>query len=144
MNENSVKYSSAGNLVCVTMDKSFNITNLTIDESLLAKEQKELSEEMITSSINEVVSKVKELKAKSDDEDEDTRTSESNKQAFNPFNMNLSDMNKMFSDISKMTSVEYKDGKLNISLDSITPDMISKMNDMMNNMNNKDDDDKKD
>ena len=121
-----------------------NITNLTIDESLLAKEQKELLEEMITSSINEVVSKVKELKAKSDDEDEDTRTSESNKQTFNPFNMNLSDMNKMFSDISKMTSVEYKDGKLNISLDSITPDMISKMNDMMNNMNNKDDDDKKD
>ncbi|MEI0539924.1 YbaB/EbfC family nucleoid-associated protein [Brachyspira pulli] len=144
MNENSVKYSSAGNLVCVTMDKSFNIINLTIDESLLAKEQKELLEEMITSSINEVVSKVKELKAKSEEDDEDTHTSESNKQAFNPFNMNLSDMNKMFSDISKMTSVEYKDGKLNISLDSITPDMISKMNDMMNNMNNKDDDDKKD
>ena len=143
MNENSIKYSSVGNLVCVTMDKSFNITNLTIDESLLAKEQKELLEEMITSSINEVVSKVKELKAKSDEEDEIPNTSETNKQTFNPFNMNLSDMNKMFSDISKMTSVEYKDGKLNISLDSITPDMISKMNDMMNNMNNKDDDDKK-
>ena len=60
--------------------------------------------------------------------------------------MNFKDMNQMFNDISKMTSVEYKDGKINISLDSITPDMISKMNDMMNNMNNtdnKNDDDNK-
>lgn len=144
MNENSIKYSSAGNLVCLTMDKSYNITSFNIDESLLSKEQKDLLEEMIASSVNEAVSKVKELNKKDDEEDDYERTENNNKQYSNPFNnMNLSDMNQMFNDISKMTSVEYKDGKINISLDSITPDMIAKMNDMMNNLNKNDDDDKK-
>ena len=142
MNENTIKYSSAGNLVSFNMDKSYKISNFNIDESLLSKDQKELLEEMIVSSINEASHKVKELKKKLDDE-EDNSIEEKPKHA-NPFNMNWGDMSQMFNDISKMTSVEYKDGKLNISLDSITPDMISKMNDMMNNMNNKDDDDKKD
>lgn len=140
MSENTIKYSSAGNLISLTMDKSFNILSFNIDESLLIKDQKELLEEMITSSINEAVSKVKELKQNTDDEYE--HINKNTKDNVNPFNMNWGDMNKMFSDISKMTSVEYKDGKLNISLDSITPDMISKMNDMMNNMNNNKDDDK--
>ncbi|WP_297278181.1 YbaB/EbfC family nucleoid-associated protein [uncultured Brachyspira sp.] len=139
MSENTIKYSSAGNLISLTMDKSFNILSLNIDESLLIKDQKELLEEMITSSINEAVSKVKELKQNNDEPEHINKSAKDN---INPFNMNWGEMNKMFSDISKMTSVEYKDGKLNISLDSITPDMISKMNDMMNNMNNNKDDDK--
>ncbi|EKV55858.1 YbaB/EbfC family nucleoid-associated protein [Brachyspira hampsonii] len=141
MNENSIKYSSAGNLVCLTMNKSYNITSFSIDESLLAKDQKELLEEMISSSINEAVSKVNELRKKLDDEEDADSTAEQVKQKPNLFNMNFKDMNQMFNDISKMTSVEYKDGKINISLDSITPDMISKMNDMVNNINNKNDDD---
>lgn len=137
MNENTIKYSSAGNLVSFNMDKSYKISNFNIDESLLSKDQKELLEEMIVSSINEASHKVKELNKKLDDE-EDNSIEEKPKHA-NPFNMNWGDMSQMFNDISKMTSVEYKDGKLNISLDSITPDMISKMNDMMNKMNDKDD-----
>lgn len=137
MNENTIKYSSAGNLVSFNMDKSYKISNFNIDESLLSKDQKELLEEMIVSSINEASHKVKELNKKLDDE-EDNNIEEKPKHA-NPFNMNWGDMSQMFNDISKMTSVEYKDGKLNISLDSITPDMISKMNDMMNKMNDKDD-----
>lgn len=142
MNENSIKYSSAGNLVCLTMNRSYNITSFSIDESLLSKDQKELLEEMISSSINEAVSKVNELKRKLE-EDDDIDDREKIKQQPNLFNMNFKDMNQMFNDISKMTSVEYKDGKINISLDSITPDMISKMNDMMNNMNKNNDDDNK-
>ncbi|MDO6993740.1 YbaB/EbfC family nucleoid-associated protein [Brachyspira innocens] len=137
MNENTIKYSSAGNLVSFNMDKSYKISNFNIDESLLSKDQKELLEEMIVSSINEASHKVKELNKKLDEE-EDNSIEEKPKHA-NPFNMNWGDMSQMFNDISKMTSVEYKDGKLNISLDSITPDMISKMNDMMNKMNDKDD-----
>ena len=143
MNENGIKYSSAGNLVSLTMNKSYNITSFSIDESLLAKDQKELLEEMISSSINEAVSKVSELRKKLEEDEEEYNHKEKNKQQPNLFNMNFKDMNQMFNDISKMTSVEYKDGKINISLDSITPDMISKMNDMMNNMNkNNNDDDK--
>uniref|UniRef100_UPI003F4C81E3 YbaB/EbfC family nucleoid-associated protein n=1 Tax=Brachyspira catarrhinii TaxID=2528966 RepID=UPI003F4C81E3 len=145
MSENSIKYSSAGNLVSLTMNKSYNITSFSIDESLLAKDQKELLEEMISSSINEAVSKVNELRKKLEEEDADNEREQAKPQP-NLFNMNFKDMNQMFNDISKMTSVEYKDGKINISLDSITPDMISKMNDMMNNMNNmnnKNDDDNK-
>ncbi|PCG18831.1 YbaB/EbfC family nucleoid-associated protein [Brachyspira sp. G79] len=135
MNENTIKYSSAGNLVSFNMDKLYKISNFNIDESLLSKDQKELLEEMIVSSINEASHKVKELNKKLE---EDNNTEEKPKQV-TPFNMNWGDMSQMFNDISKMTSVEYKDGKLNISLDSITPDMISKMNDMMNKMNDKDD-----
>ena len=145
MNENGIKYSSAGNLVSLTMNKSYNITSFNIDESLLSNDQKELLEEMITSSINEAVLKVNELRKKLEEEDSDNEREQSKSQP-NLFNMNFKDMNQMFNDISKMTSVEYKDGKINISLDSITPDMISKMNDMMNNMNNtdnKNDDDNK-
>lgn len=142
MSENSIKYSSAGNLVCLTMNKSYNITSFSIDESLLAKDQKELLEEMISSSINETVSKVNELRKKLEEEDSDNEREQAKPQP-NLFNMNFKDMNQMFNDISKMTSVEFKDGKINISLDSITPDMISKMNDMMNNLNNKNDDENK-
>ncbi|WP_300366969.1 YbaB/EbfC family nucleoid-associated protein [Brachyspira sp.] len=143
MSENSIRYNSAGNLVSLTMNKSYNITSFSIDESLLLKDQKELLEEMISSSVNEAVSKVSELRKKLEEEDSDDND---NKEKFsrqpNLFNMNFNDMNQMFSDISKMTSVEYKDGKINISLDSITPDMITKMNDIMNNMNKNNDDDK--
>ena len=143
MNENTIKYSSAGNLVSFNMDKSYKISNFNIDESLLSKDQKELLEEMIVSSINEASHKVKELKKKLDDEEDNNTEEKPKHQAMNPFNMNWGDMSQMFNDISKMTSVEYKDGKLNISLDSITPDMISKMNDMMNKINDKDDENNK-
>ena len=61
MNENTIKYGSAGNLVSFNMDKSYKISNFNIDESLLSKDQKELLEEMIVSSINEASHKVKEL-----------------------------------------------------------------------------------
>ena len=102
MNENTIKYSSAGNLISLTMDKSFNILNLNIDESLLVREQKELLEEMIISSINEAASKVQELnKNKSNEETEHSNKQNTNN--INPFNMNWSDMNQMFSDISKRT-----------------------------------------
>ncbi|ADG70765.1 YbaB/EbfC family nucleoid-associated protein [Brachyspira murdochii] len=142
MSENTIKYSSAGNLVSFNMDKSYKMSNFNIDDSLLSKDQKELLEEMIVSSINEAFHKVKELNKKLDNSsnnEEANNNSEEKPKHANPFNMNWGDMSQMFNDISKMTSVEYKDGKLNISLDSITPDMISKMNDMMNKMNDKDD-----
>ena len=62
MSDNTIKHSSPGNLISLTIDKSYNITDLTIDESLLTKEQKELLEEMLTSSVNEAISKIKDSK----------------------------------------------------------------------------------
>ena len=61
MNDNFIKYSSPANLISLTIDKSYNITDLNIDESMLIKEQKELLEEMLTSSVNEAIAKIKEL-----------------------------------------------------------------------------------
>lgn len=139
MNESSIKYSSAGNLVCLAMNKSYKITSFSIDETLLSKDQKELLEEMIMSSINEAVINVNELRKKSKEDDDNSEDNNSKKEDKSNL-FNLKDMNQMFKDISKMTSVEYKDGKINISLDSINPDIISKMNDMINNISNKNDD----
>ncbi len=121
------------------MNKSYKITSFSIDETLLSKDQKELLEEMIMSSINEAVINVNELRKKSKEEDDNSEDNNSKKEDKSNL-FNLKDMNQMFKDISKMTSVEYKDGKINISLDSINSDMISKMNDMINNISNKNDD----
>lgn len=139
MSDNTIKYSSAGNLISLTIDKYYNIMDINIDDTLLVKDQKELLEEMLESSINEAIKKIRETNERLEiDENYDSKKTNNGKDIPNPFNMNFSDMNKMFDNISKMTSVEFKDGKINISLDSISPEMISKMNDIINNKDNKD------
>lgn len=128
----NIKYSSPGNLIYLTIDKSYNLLSFNIDESLLLKDQKELLEEMIVSSINEAIDKVTELNGKEDFKE--TKTTQ--------FDFNKKDINKVMGDITKLTSVRYENGKpvLTISLDSITPDMVSKMTDLIkNNKDNEED-----
>ena len=130
MSDNSIKYSSPGNLISFEINKNYSISNFNVDESLLDKGQKELLEEMIVSSMNEAISRVKDLNV------------DENNNYKNPFNA-LKDMDKAFADITKMTTIKYdENGKpiINISLDAINPDIISKMNDIINN--NNDDKDK--
>ena len=130
MSDNSIKYSSPGNLISFEINKNYSISNFNVDDSLLDKSQKELLEEMIVSSMNEAVSRVKDLNV------------DENNNYKNPFNA-LKDMDKAFADITKMTTIKYdENGKpiINISLDAINPDIISKMNDIINN--NNDDKDK--
>ena len=134
MNDNSIKYSSPGNLISFEINKNYSISNFNVDESLLDKGQKELLEEMIVSSMNEAISRVKDLNI-------DDNKNDNYKNPFNSFNMK--DMDKAFADITKMTTIKYdENGKpiINISLDAINPDIISKMNDIINN--NNDDKDK--
>lgn len=132
MSDNSIKYSSPGNLISFEINKNYSISNFNVDESLLDKGQKELLEEMIVSSMNEAISRVKDLNI------------DENNNYKNPFNsFNMKDMDKAFADITKMTTIKYdENGKpiINISLDAINPDIISKMNDIINN--NNDDKDK--
>ena len=130
----SIKYSSPGNLISFEINKNYSISNFNVDESLLDKGQKELLEEMIVSSMNEAISRVKDLNI-------DDNKNDNYKNPFNSFNMK--DMDKAFADITKMTTIKYdENGKpiINISLDAINPDIISKMNDIINN--NNDDKDK--
>ncbi|WP_295297916.1 YbaB/EbfC family nucleoid-associated protein [uncultured Brachyspira sp.] len=134
MSDNSIKYSSPGNLISFEINKNYSISNFNVDESLLDKGQKELLEEMIVSSMNEAISRVKDLNI-------DDNKNDNYKNPFNSFNMK--DMDKAFADITKMTTIKYdENGKpiINISLDAINPDIISKMNDIINN--NNDDKDK--
>ncbi|WP_297285408.1 YbaB/EbfC family nucleoid-associated protein [uncultured Brachyspira sp.] len=134
MSDNSIKYSSPGNLISFEINKNYSISNFNVDESLLDKGQKELLEEMIVSSMNEAISRVKDLNV-------DDNKNDNYKNPFNSFNMK--DMDKAFADITKMTTIKYdENGKpiINISLDAINPDIISKMNDIINN--NNDDKDK--
>lgn len=132
MSDNSIKYSSPGNLISFEINKNYSISNFNVDESLLDKGQKELLEEMIVSSMNDAISRVKDLNI------------DENNNYKNPFNsFNMKDMDKAFADITKMTTIKYdENGKpiINISLDAINPDIISKMNDIINN--NNDDKDK--
>lgn len=126
--ELTVDYSSAGNLVSLTIDKYYNIVSLNIDESILTKDQKPLLEEMIVSSINEAIDKMMDLNAKEEKEKEkDSRVKP-------PLNFNKSDIAKMAGDLSKFTSVKYENGKpvLTVSLDSINPEIMLKMGDLMN------------
>lgn len=127
MNDNFIKYSSPANLISLTIDKSYNITDLNIDESLLIKEQKELLEEMLTSSMNEAISKIKELNP--------------NKEDKNKFD--AKDLNKIFGNLAKMSSVRFENGKpiLSFSLDSISPDIMSKVNSMMDELDKNRDED---
>lgn len=120
MSDNTIKHSSPGNLISLTIDKSYNITDLTIDESLLTKEQKELLEEMLTSSVNEAISKIKELNHSSKDK----------------IKFDAQDLNKVFGDLAKMSSVRFENGKpiLSFSLDSISPEIMSKVNSMMDEL----------
>ena len=130
MSDNSIKYSSPGNLISFEINKNYSISNFNVDDSLLDKSQKELLEEMIVSSMNDAVSRVKDLNV------------DENNNYKNPFNA-LKDMDKAFADITKMTTIKYdENGKpiINISLDAINPDIISRMNDIINN--NNDDKDK--
>ena len=134
MSDNSIKYSSPGNLISFEINKNYSISNFNVDESLLDKGQKELLEEMIVSSMNEAISRVKEMNI-------DDNKNDNYKNPFNSFNMK--DMDKAFADITKMTTIKYdENGKpiINISLDAINPDIISRMNDIINN--NNDDKDK--
>lgn len=135
MGDNSIKYSSPGNLISFEINKNYSISNFNVDESLLDKNQKELLEEMIVSSMNDAISKVKDLNVSDDNKNDNYK---------NPFNsFNMKDMDKAFADITKMTTIKYdENGKpiINISLDAINPDIISKMNDIINN--NNDDKDK--
>ena len=119
MNDNFIKYSSPANLISLTIDKSYNITDLNIDESMLIKEQKELLEEMLTSSVNEAIAKIKELNPNDDKAKFDAK-----------------DLNKIFGDLAKMSSVRFENGKpiLSFSLDAISPDIMSKVNSMMNEL----------
>lgn len=118
MNDNVIKYGSPGNLISLTIDKNYNITDLSVDESLLIKEQKELLEEMLVSSINEAIVKIKELNQ--DDKNDKNK-------------FDYKDLNKMFGDIAKMSSVRFENGKpiLSFSLDALGPDIMSKINSMM-------------
>ena len=127
MNDNFIKYSSPANLISLTIDKSYNITDLNIDESLLIKEQKELLEEMLTSSMNEAISKIKELNPNKEDKN----------------NFDSKDLNKIFGDLAKMSSVRFENGKpiLSFSLDSISPDIMSKVNSMMDELDKNSDKD---
>lgn len=129
MSDNTIKHSSPGNLIYLTIDKSYNITDLTIDESLLTKEQKELLEEMLTSSVNEAIYKIKELNHSSNDK----------------IKFDAQDLNKVFGDLAKMSSVRFENGKpiLSFSLDSISPEIMSKVNSMMDELE-KDGEDKRD
>ncbi|TKZ35451.1 YbaB/EbfC family nucleoid-associated protein [Brachyspira catarrhinii] len=127
MNDNFIKYSSPANLISLTIDKSYIITDLNIDESMLVKEQKELLEEMLTSSVNEAIAKIKELNPNDD-----------------KMKFDAKDLNKIFGDLAKMSSVRFENGKpiLSFSLDSISPDIMSKVNSMMDELdknNDKDD-----
>ncbi|MBW5382820.1 YbaB/EbfC family nucleoid-associated protein [Brachyspira pilosicoli] len=135
MGDNSIKYSSPGNLISFEINKNYSISNFNVDESLLDKNQKELLEEMIVSSMNDAISKVKDLNVSDDNKNDNY------KNLFNAFNMK--DMDKAFADITKMTTIKYdENGKpiINISLDAINPDIISRVNDMINNNNNNNDD----
>ena len=126
MSDNSIKYSSPGNLISFEINKNYSISNFNVDESLLDKSQKELLEEMIVSSMNDAISRVKDLNV------------DENNNYKNPFNA-LKDMDKAFADITKMTTIKYdENGKpiINISLDAINPDIISRVNDIINNNNN--------
>lgn len=120
MSDNTIKHSSPGNLISLTVDKSYNITDLNIDESLLIKEQKELLEEMLTSSVNEAIIKMKELNHSDDDK----------------VKFDAKDLDKMFGDLAKMSSVRFENGKpiLSFSLDSISHDIMSKVNSMMDEL----------
>ena len=126
MNDNFIKYSSPANLISLTIDKSYNITDLNIDESMLIKEQKELLEEMLTSSVNEAIAKIKELNPNDDKAKFDAK-----------------DLNKIFGDLAKMSSVRFENGKpiLSFSLDSISPDIMSKVNSMMDELDKNSDKD---
>ena len=119
MNDNFIKYSSPANLISLTIDKSYNITDLNIDESMLVKEQKELLEEMLTSSVNEAIAKIKELNPNDDKAKFDAK-----------------DLNKIFGDLAKMSSVRFENGKpiLSFSLEAISPDIMSKVNSMMDEL----------
>lgn len=128
MSDNIIKYSSPGNLISLAIDKSYNITDLNIDESLLVKEQKELLEEMLISSVNDAIIKIKELSPNNEDKTK----------------FDAKDLNKIFGDLAKMSSVRFENGKpiLSFSLDSISPDIMSKVNSMMDELDKNKDKDK--
>ena len=99
MNDNFIKYSSPANLISLTIDKSYNITDLNIDEELNPNDDK----------------------AKFD----------------------AKDLNKIFGDLAKMSSVRFENGKpiLSFSLDAISPDIMSKVNSMMDELDKNSDKD---
>lgn len=130
----TIKHSSAGNLISLTIDNYYNIKDLNIDASMIAIDQKELLEELIVSTTNEAIDKMLDANGKEmDKEIKDAKLDMSS--------LNQENLNKMVKDLSQFTSIKYEDGKpvLNVSLDNITPDILLKMSGLM-----KDDNDKKD
>ena len=122
-----INYTSAGNLISFTIDKNYKISSLNIDSSLL--KTKELLEEMMTSSINEAYEKVKNLNS-------------NNNQSSDKFNsFNFGDIKDMMGDITKLTNIKFEDGKpvLTFDLNNVSPDVLSKFYEMMNNDKDKDD-----
>lgn len=92
---------------------------------MLVKEQKELLEEMLTLSVNEAIIKIKEVSS-----DKESKTK-----------FDAKDLNKIFGDLAKMSSVRFENGKpiLSFSLDSLSPDIMSKVSSMMDELDkNKD------
>ncbi len=138
-NSQTIKHSSAGNLITLTVNKYYDLVDLTIHESMIDLSQKDLLEEMILSTVNEAIDKMIDINEKKIDSDKTETT---------PFNLDPNkmpdfknmNMNKMLGDLSKFTSIKYENGKpvLTMALDGITPDIL--MN-MMNMKNNTDDDD---
>ena len=138
-NSQTIKHSSAGNLITLTVNKYYDLVDLTIHESMIDLSQKDLLEEMILSTVNEAIDKMIDINEKKIDSDKTETT---------PFNLDPNkmpdfknmNMNKMVGDLSKFTSIKYENGKpvLTMALDGITPDIL--MN-MMNMKNNTDDDD---
>ena len=139
-NSQTIKHSSAGNLITLTVNKYYDLVDLTIHESMIDLSQKDLLEEMILSTVNEAIDKMIDINEKEID---------NNKTETTPFNLDPNkmpdfknmNMNKMMGDLSKFTSIKYENGKpvLTMALDGITPDILMKM---MNMKNNNDDDDK--
>jgi len=138
-NSQTIKHSSAGNLITLTVNKYYDLIDLTIHESMISLDQKDLLEEMVLSTVNEAIDKMIEINEKE---------IHHNKTA-TPYNLDPSkmpdlknmNMSKIMGDLSKFTSIKYENGKpiLTMSLDGITPDIL--MN-MMNMKNDDNDDDK--
>ncbi len=130
----TIKHSSAGNLISLTIDNYYNIKDLNIDASMIAIDQKELLEELIVSTTNEAIDKMLDANGKEmDKEIKDAKLDMSS--------LNQENISKMAKDLSQFTSIKYEDGKpvLNVSLDNLTPEILLKMSGLMKNDNDKKD-----
>lgn len=140
-NNQTIKHSSAGNLITLTVNKYYDLIDLTIHESMIALDQKDLLEEMILSTVNEAIDKMIEINEKEMNDDKTETKSPFNIDPAKIPNFNNMNINKIMGDLSKFTSIKYENGKpvLTMSLDGITPDILMNMMNMKNNDSNDDD-----